>query len=84
MFCVEMEVANFRRVLQVSRVRKQLMAAGGFGLVGVIVSHIFVMDPLKIATRLPLKLPTPLAVPLITRPDLPESNEFYVADFSDE
>lgn len=83
--CVEMRIVNCKGELQTITDKEQLKAvAGGFGLMGVITSHVFVVDPLKIARLFPRKVPTPIAVPPVSRSDVPQQSDFDISEFSDE
>ncbi|PXF45549.1 hypothetical protein BWQ96_04687 [Gracilariopsis chorda] len=82
--CVEMTIVNCKGELQTISDRQQLRAvAGSFGLFGVIVSHVFVMDPMKIAQLFPRKIPTMLSVPPVRREDVPQQDDFHTS-FSDK
>lgn len=81
---VEMEIVNCKGEIQVITDKEQIKAAsGGFGLMGIILSQVFVLDPLKIAKLFPKDVPTPLAVPPVSRDDVPKNPDFDVADYSD-
>lgn len=83
--CVEMRIVNCKGELQTITDKDQLKAvAGGFGLLGVITSHVFVLDPMKIARLFPARIATPLAVPPVSRSDVPQQNDFDISQYSDE
>lgn len=80
--CVEVEIVNCRGKLQTISDPEQMRAvSGSFGLLGVIVSHVFILDPLQLANFHPRKIPTPLAIPPVSRRDVPASADDF--DFDD-
>lgn len=68
---VEVELVNCRGELQTIRDATQLRAvSGSFGLLGVVVSQVFLLDPMKLVNLLPLKKHVMLAVPPFCREDI--------------
>jgi hypothetical protein len=78
-YVVEVEVVNCKGDIQVVRDPEALKAvAGGFGLLGVVLSQVFLVEPMKIARLFPRKVPTLLAVPPVEAGDVPAQGDFKV------
>lgn len=83
--CVEIEIVNCKGELQTIHDVDQMRAvAGGFGLLGVVVSQIFKVDRLKLANFFPVKMPMLHAVPPFNREDVPKCEDFNVAACTEE
>lgn len=83
-FIVEMEIANCKGEIQKISDAQQLRAAAGcFGLLGIIVSQTFRCNRLRIARMFPRKIQAPIAVPPVSRADVPINDDFDVAQFLD-
>lgn len=78
-FVMEVEVVNCKGEVQVLKERELIRSAsGGLGLFGVVLSQVFLMEPLKIAVLSPRRIPTQLAVPPVPGERMPEQNDFQV------
>lgn len=83
--CIEVEVVNCRGEVQVVRDRSQIRAvAGAFGLFGVILSQVFVVDTMKLANCLPEKIPIIIAVPPLRTTDVPNDADFTAQEYSED
>ena len=80
-----MEIVNCHGELQVIEDKEQMKAiSGSFGLLGVIVSHDFVLNELEFADFRPRVQKTQLSIPPLSPADVPSSAPFKYSDFSTE
>lgn len=83
--CIEVEVVNCRGEIQVVRDRSQLRAvAGSFGLFGVVLSQVFIVDTMKLANCLPEKIPIMVAIPPLRPADVPDDADFSLHEYSED
>lgn len=82
--CVRMEIVNCYGELQVIEDPAKMRAiSGSFGLLGVIVSHDFVVDELMYADFRPRTASTLLAVPPTSPDDIPSSAPFQYTEHTE-
>ncbi len=81
----EMEFVNVKGEIQkVSDTTQLRAAAGAFGMCGVLLSQTVTVKRMRLANFFPRDVNTVLAIPPPTREDVPEQDDFSVADFTDE
>jgi len=81
----EIEFVNvFGKIQTVSNPEQLKAAAGSFGMIGVILSQTFRVQKMRLAEMNPRCVPTPLAIPPISREDVPDTTDFDISRYSDE